>query len=461
MDTLSKLSNTIQSLVQINQVTLINSTLKNSYNKSIDFYDKIDAKYNAVNCSVPNDSNIDNTFKKFVQYQANEILSSAFKIKEIRAITYNLNYSLNDKVTILSNEKYFTTLIELLEDEWKYSYLKGLFRSGLRFWNYEYSYAVLNYVKFKIDQYTGNTIGLINIKNVINFFSEDDGVDKLISTVVSKKVPLKQLSSYLNIHRDLLHSSYFKKFLERYLEHLCTHNLLTIDHLYDLKEFLILHNNEYTNKVVLPLLIKDYQNVDSEHFELIRDITFNIIGDSGNSYKWSPLLEMNDTERESLNNARNILNKWLINKFINIFFEICINDIARKEFWLNYVDYISDFKIYGSAPIKQLLFEDDRIKDFIESRFVLVSDKQPKSAFLMQINNYSLIEFADSANAFYAYTNNGRFIELIKNGVPKLEYLKFTGLPSLLENKFADNGKLIHRGDWQKNFNDFLRRKVL
>ena len=459
---IKQLLDTILSINQINILNAINPTINTRFISSQNFYSRLEEKYNGIEIKEPNQYLSKEILNKFLQLHQKEIEISDFKIREIRILTFNLNSDINNNLgSILTNNDLYDTFIKLIKAKWLDSFNVGLYISAIRSWELENTTKLLKFIQTKIKDYDGRAKRYLRIKNNIHYFLNEKGLDKLISEVISDSIPLNQISQKLEISQDLLTSTYFSFFINKFYNTLQNKKLLSIDKIDEFEEFLDHHNNNLTNKILIPKMIYNNQNVDIKLFDRIRDLTFDQIGDPANEYKWSPDTRMSKEEVIILTDAKEILNRWLIQKFINVFFEICINDPDRKKYWLQYVDRINTFRVYGTSETKRLLKLDDRIKDFISSRFIMVDGNGNKSAFLIEINDYSLIEFGDSSNAFYAYKKNSTYRQVIDSKINKLEELKYPSLPSLHSFPLEENGKLHHRGDWQRNFTDFLRRKVL
>lgn len=461
MKEINDLNSTISQIISISNTEIISASLKDKLKRLERIVENINDKYKDIEFKEPSKLDSDTVLKKFKKFYENKLDSSDFKIKEIRILCFNINIPIVKNTSILNDEAFYNSFIRLIKDKWVDSFLVSLYVTSIKNWNDPLAHKLLLFINAKITKYEGNIRRYLRIKNNIHYFLNTKGIDLLVNESIKENINLNQIHTKVEFPLEFLTSPYFLIFINQYYIKLLKNKLFTIDKLDEFEEFLDHHNNSLTNKILIPKMILAHQNGDIKLFDRIRELAFDQIGDPANEFKWSIDKRMNKEEIQSLNEARNILNRWLIQKFINVFFEICINDSDRKKYWLQYVDHINSFRVYGTFETKRILKLDERIRDFINSRFILVDGNTNKSAFLMEINDYTLIEFGDSSNAFYAYKKNSIYRQLIDAKIDKLEELKNTELESLHSNPLLENGKLHHRGDWQRNFTDFLRRKVL
>lgn len=462
MKEINDLNSTISQIISTSKTEIITASLKEKLRKLERIVDNINEKFKDIEFKEPSKLDSDTVLKKFKKFYENKLDSSDFKIKELRILCFNINIPIVKNTSILNDATVYNSFIKLIKEKWVDSFLVSLYVTSIKNWNVPLALKLLKFINDKIINYDGNIRRYLRIKNNIHYFLNFEGVDLLVNEVIQYNINLGQVHTKVELPQEFLTSPYFSNFINQYYIKLLKNKLFTINKLDEFEEFLDHHNNSLTNKILIPKMITNHQNDDLKLFDRIRDLAFDQIGDPASESKWSvDKKQMNEEDIQSLKEARDILNRWLIQKFINVFFEICINDPNRKKYWLQYVDYINTFRVYGTFTTKQLLLNDDRIRDFINSRFTLVNGNANSSAFLMEINNYSLIEFGDSSNAFYAYKNNSIYRKTVEGDINTLNQLKFPNLPSLHSFQLEENGKLHHKGDWQQNFTSFLRRKVL
>jgi len=232
------------------------------------------------------------------------------------------------------------------------------------------------------------------------------------------------------------------------------------------------HDVDRTKKLVFANYV-EVADRDGDQFEQnqLSKFAHRILGDISKSVTWTPFSGATDEEVNKLRNAKNLVNQWYVRKVIEVFFEVCVQDYARKVFWLKYANegYIKDFRIAGSTLVKQKMQNDERISTLFSRYYITTNSKSSQTAALILfIRNKVLVEFSDTG-ALYAYESNNDVIGFIRKGrafIPSVADLKLTYLSSLVEadyyyNYFRDEGKLHHRGEWQSRLSMWLNRKVL
>jgi hypothetical protein len=198
----------------------------------------------------------------------------------------------------------------------------------------------------------------------------------------------------------------------------------------------------------------------------IKKIAFTQIGDPSNISNWAAFENSTDIEKVEIIQARNILNEWITQQFINVFFNVCINDERRKRFWLKYVSKISSFKVYGPLHTKSILKRDERISEFVDARFEIVSSKKDVSAFILNIGEYILIEFSNDGYACCAYKLNSSKKPNLNYKLNSVDDLRNSSLPLAIQsdaNYYYTNeeGRLFHNENWESKFNHWLNEKVI
>ena len=233
------------------------------------------------------------------------------------------------------------------------------------------------------------------------------------------------------------------------------------------ESLLNLHKNASRDKrLISKFIIQSNQPKFSAIQDKVKVLAFRLIGDPENSGAWLPFQSYTEKERLELIDGKRILNEWITKQFINVFFNVCINDERRKRFWLKYASKISSFKVYGPQFTKSLLRKDERISDFIESRYVTVQSKRDVSAFILYIGNYMIIEFSNDGFACCAYWINGRNMPKLGARLNSVEELRNSALPLAINSEanffyLHDEGRLFHSGNWENKFDHWLRDKVI
>lgn len=400
----------------------------------------------------------------------NKSLNENLDRRELRTLSYAIDYSESGLKSFLSNNEDLVLLFRSFDLNWRDSYLIGLLDCYLRNWDNipNSSKDVLGkFVIDKLNSYQGNRMVIKSLTANKKYFQTNGDVI-LGAELAIKNVPINEATKYLNLPDEYITYGYFSKVILSYYEKKKNEISSIIN---DLIGVLNTHNNYKTNKRVISKFVIQ---ANSGEFMSLRHVAkslgFKFIGDPGKPSEWLPFDNATELEKTDLGNARRILNEWITQEFINVFFEKCLNDRRRKLFWLKYSNKISNFKVFGSAEIKKVLKLDQRIKDFVDGKFQSVGSYRNISAFMFEMGNYRLIEFSDPGYAFYAYkVSNPLAPSLDKRYVDTVDSFRNGSLPQLVYksgislHSFSEEGRLNHSdGDlrWENVFSKWLNKYI-
>ena len=328
--------------------------------------------------------------------------------RELRTLTYGLNYSENGLSAIFNSEQELNSVFRLLEDNWRDAYIYGLFNCYLTNWESPNRNSLLKlsvYVLTKIANADSKRKTIQSIQKNIKYFQPQNGDVVLGTELFLKKIPIEQVTKFLGLPDSWITYSYFSKVILAYFEQFKDEIYLGIN---EIDPILTKHNNSITNKRLLSnLILSVNKKGESSVQNRVKDLAFKFIGDPEHKSVWLGFENASLEEVRILQQARVILNEWITQQFINVFFNICINDERRRRFWLQYASKITSFKVYGSRYTKMALLRDQRVSNIVEKRFQTVNSSKDTSAFLFYIKDYMLIAFSNSGYAFYAYKVNG------------------------------------------------------
>jgi len=399
-----------------------------------------------------------------------------FERKELRTLAYSLSHSENNLRSIYDRPKEMEIAFKMLNLNWKDSYFIGLFNCYLKNWGMgdPVSFNALHEFCYKkLSQYTGERKAIKYFKNNEKFFDPIKGDVVLGSELALKRKSLNEAAKYLSLPDSWFTYPYFSKVIEAFYEK----NKEYIDNLLpEIEKALLSHSSNtrgsITSKRVISKIIIQCNEIKNEHLQdAVKDMALKLIGDPALVANWS--IDPNTTafEKTEQKRAMEILNMWITRQFITVFFEKCIKDPRRKNFWLQIAKHISDFKVFGPENIRRDLINIKSISKLVDSRFkvTLGTRANTVSAFLMQVGDYKLIEFSDQGKAFYAYKKSSAYApsfdkkyntvsDFIDSSMPML--IKISGT-MLREN--ADEGRLFHKdGDlkWEAVFLRWIRNKL-
>lgn len=446
---------------------IIPITLTSLNEHRIDKLQKITEEVGANSFSFSGNNLIPQVFRKFKKsINSND---TSFERRELRTLTYSLNYSEQKLSSIFSNDNELKYSLTLLESNWRDSFLVGLIDCFLKNWETQYpkSLEQLEYfISQKLDKYSGNRSALTSFKNNKRYFNTKNGDIILGDTIAKLNKPIQEATKILGVPESWFDYAYFSKVIVTYYERNKNKISTEID---NLSEVLIKHNSSITSKrLISKIIIQANKPEFSSIQDNIKKIAFTQIGDPSNVSNWTAFDNAIEIERREIIEARNILNEWITQQFINVFFNVCINDERRKKFWLRFASKISSFKVYGPLRTKNILKRDERIAEYVDARFVTVSSRRDVSAFILYIGDYMLIEFSNEGYAFYAYKNNSSLRPSLNYQLNSVDDLRNGSMPMAIHSDnyydyFNDEGRLTHRDGnqiWETRFNSWMNKKV-
>lgn len=431
----------------------------------IDKLKKITQEVGAASFNFNGDNLIPIVFRKFKSSIQNSNLS--FDRRELRTLSYSLSYSEKNQSSIINSKQETEYAIHLFNTYWRDSFLIGLIDCCLKNWENkqrESFVLVATFIGEKLKTYNGNRTILNAFKANLKYFDLKNGDLILGSELALKNKPIIEATKYLSLPDTWFGYPYFSKVIITYYEK--KQNELT-NLINDYESALDSHKTTNTAKQLVSKII--IQTNKPEYLVLqnkVKHLAFKYIGDPENKSVWANFENGTDKEAIELKNARIILNEWITRQFINVFFNVCINDDRRKRFWLKYASKISSFKVFGPNRTKAVLRRDERILEYLDARFETVYSTKDVSAFILYIGDYMFIEFSDAGYAFYAYKVNGSFRPSLNIKLNSVDDLRNGNMPMLAYrtgyyiNSTSAEGRLSHNdGDlrWEAVFDYWLK----
>jgi len=214
--------------------------------------------------------------------------------------------------------------------------------------------------------------------------------------------------------------------------------------------------------------------------DVIKNQAFELIGDPGKESNWILNLSEYSTQQfQTVQEARKILNIWVNQSLVDLFFSEVVNDLTRKRFWLEYVSKMATVDIFLSSQKLEEIFQDSRVKNGMEQRFgVLSSGGNTSSIIIFTIQKYRFVLAGSSAGgALYVHPNSSTLypkIEELKNNwlvlgrrLRRLErnLLIHGYLQNLISESgnyfyFYDEGRMVHTGNWQYRLRNWMNNKI-
>lgn len=406
-----------------------------------------------------------------------------FSSKELRMLTYYLEK--------LDDQKLFRyALDELLDNDenWRYSFIKGLAFFVLRFWNEmapaaiywnmgyapwkkiaeERRNAVCSLIREKLESYEGTRYK--KLQEHADYFDQA-GPLRLARLLSQKGIALTDAPKNLGYKHSAITQSFYSDVIRYYVR---DHKELTLQ---EVSEILQLYNRNIkdqkgrpalselvinrTSKLVLSDLVirVEEENDDALQLEL-RDIVRRTLGDFTLDATWAPFIGATEDDKKLLNHAKELVKKWLTRDFIKAFFEVCVQDPRRKKYWLRFVNYVSDFRVAGPYLVRSRLRSSLETRDYVGRYFISIkSTSLDTAALVMRIRNKVFVEFSDQGRLYVYNDTNYRvaFLSDRKKDISDIRELKDTYLPTISETHsscyigeehFPQEGSLVHGRNW-------------
>lgn len=393
---------------------------------------------------------------------------------ELRIISYNLGL-LQDSATA------FRYAVQMLDKHWRNLFFGGVMFYVLDNWlapDATKKDTVCELLKRKLEEYDGNNRRVLSLKDHANYF-DSNGPLRLATLLLQRNKSIMEAPEILGYKGNTISFSYFSDVIKDYFSQKGTIDIPALE------DVLTLHTLDRTKKLALANLVvlAEKEGVEYAQTQVVK-FAQRILGDIALTSTWTPFPNASYEEKEQLLHAQALVNQWNARKAINTFFELCVQDVSRKEFWLKYVNFINDFRIAGSKAVYTKLIGDWRISDIISHYFIKTNSKSGRtSALILYIRDKVFVEFSDSG-AIYVYNKEHWKVGDIrtKNKVSAIEDLKAPDFDKLVENygeknfvydvnayyhykevdltKFNDEGKMFHIGYWDERLHAWILNKL-
>ncbi len=385
---------------------------------------------------------------------------SIWSIRELRIVSYYL-------MKLQGNEDAYVYALMLLEKNWRDLFFNGLSFYCLDSWNMidpQLRTYTCELLRNKLSTYQDGNKKYMVMKNHTNLF-DDAGPLRMSAMISQKKLNLMDAPSLFSNNPSTIHQSYYSDVIVNYCN---TNYIMDLDMIESVFEA---HNQERTKKLVLADLV-DRLNKNGDELKRTQLCKFanRMLGDVTLGTTWAPFFGATDKDAQKLRHAKDMVNLWFNQRIIETFFEVCVQDRFRKDFWLRYVDKLSFFRIVGSTAIKRLLQSDSRIGSMFLKYFIETdSSTSQTSALVLFIKNKMLVEFSDTG-ALYVYNKGHRMVQTVldrKQSISNTNDLKIPSMSSLISISdwgscyYYEEGRMTHQGDWQSRLKGWIQQMVL
>jgi hypothetical protein len=420
--------------------------------------------------SLPNEEKIKEAYEYFmgVKDLGYEMIIQNYNKKNIRGLLGALSYSSDDsEPSIFMQEEEFSIALQILSSNnlWSDRFLSYFQRILLSEWNTipERNKNVLKkLMRDKISVIERET-AFLSVRNVIDnseYFLNKDATDEVAIALIEKKIHLSQISSLLKVNESDITYEFFTNVIHSYLQ-LLPKEFINEDFINSITQILESHNKHEAYLIVFSELIIDSKY--NKHIESTRAKAIKYIGDPINSQKWKNS-KLSDSQQLNVDKARRKLNKIINRDLLNYVFEKIFKDDKRKRYWLKFIDSIDEVYIVGSRFNKASLEGDEDKREYIKSRYKLMSSSEGTCAIIMKSKDYVFVEFSVTSNALYIYKSNEFNFNL--NILGNTSDLKRTNMEVCVRSNgkayfdFRPSGRFIHQPEfgWEEKLDSWMKR---
>lgn len=464
MDDIYSLLNINKSLIQdfpLKANNLVDHQTELVINRSVRSLKEVEERMMSDKSIKESQQTIDGVMQKVINYaEANNPDIAIWSIRELRIISYYL-------MNLQGNAKAYIYALSLLESNWRDIFFNGLSFYCLDTWNMidpQLRIYTCELLRNKLIAYKDANKKYLVMKNHANLFDEA-GPLRMSAIISQKKLDIKDAPSLFSNKPSTINQSYYSDVIVYYCNVKHIVDLDMIDAIFDV------HNLERTKKLVLADLAERVNtNGDEVKRTQLCKFANRILGDVTLSSTWAPFFGATEQDAKKLRRAKDLVNLWFNQRIIETFFEVCVQDRLRKDFWLNYVDRLVSFRIVGSTAIKRLLQSDTKIGSMFLKYFIETdSSASQTSALVLFIKNKMLVEFSDTG-ALYVYNKDHRMVRTVLDrriNISNTNDLKTPSMNNLItitdwgSYYYNSEGRMTHQGDWQSRLRGWIQQIVL
>jgi hypothetical protein len=409
------------------------------------------------------------------------VFSSLSKVKKL---IWVLDYKDQNFTSSIIENGLLTVALDLIDQKFSSSMYSSLIYILFSNWTDPRLERLRKYVNKKLIQETDRKAKIVFFQNHIEFILKADGPERWANS--SFKNGILDLNTFFssNPYLEILRNTdYFKIYTISLFEKILENNSLDSRDLWSGYIQYSLSNFEISiTKYLISFEIFIFKNVlKTHHFrDKIKNEAFQIIGDPAITSNWLVESAFIDFERRKIiSQARTILNSWVNETLVNIFFSKVVDDYDRRSFWRDYVDRMTTVDIFLNYFVLNDLFYDERIKDGLENRFgVLNSGGSTSSILIFSIGKFRFVLAGSTGGgALYVHPEGSTYYPAIENlpidsfiGTKKIRSLNkqliiHSGLPNLIDQDnnylyFKNEGRMVHSGNWQSRLRAWMNSRL-
>ena len=352
---------------------------------------------------VPNREDLRQIYHSFIAaHQTGRLHTEFDSLRRTRLLAWALTYSEGGLPRIVDTPQ-LSDALGLIEDRFCISALRGVFDALLQTWDTPNTERLRAFVKRHLIGYEGRRTFVQRLRANMMWYCEENGATQLAMTLLRSRVKLSEVWSSFELP-DHTHSyRYFGAVAEAYIS---LNRRVDQETVADVIEFVKKHNNDKTSRTVLSKLIEGLGFDASENLRPpVQSYILREWGDpriTGGEVRW----------RDISNEAKQIFTRWITKEDLRFFFDAvarACNDqkfAYRKAFWLAYLEHISFCRPVLRRNAEYLFRNDPQTLQYYRERrpATLTGGNSNQHAFIIQMGNYTFVEFSTAA-ACYVYNN--------------------------------------------------------
>ena len=417
---------------------VINNALITEVEKKTSELHEISNQFDAIGIGVDKSIDIEGILRKINSDNQLPDLSAQDEKKVLRTLCYYLSEIKGDVA--------FKAILHCIDEKWANSFLLGVIDYVFQFWNPLSSKFrnVRDFLKVKLQRYDGTNPRYVFLRDNIECL-EDNGPVSLGAQLKVNHKTIMSCTEELGFPEQKISYNYFSDVIYTYYKY----KFIDDGDYEELNNVLNLHNNPITDKSVIPLFITQKKGLSTSSKEALEALSKLRIGDCENNAKWSLPTEVETERHELLKEAQKLIRFWTNEKYISLFFEKCVDEVGRKQFWLKYIKQIDKIRIVGSRVTKHFMNLDSILRTLTNDKFILATNTMSNvSAIIMQIRDKVYIEFSEIGNALYVYD---------KEHLPNEKTFSCKTIRTVTDLKQTNLGMLVIIKDWGEDHNDYGR----
>ncbi len=316
----------------------------------------------------------------------------------VRRLAQVLTYSEYEPPRIIDTQQ-LNYVLQLIETHFSISAMLGVFNALLEVWNTANASMLRAFVKRHLIDYNGVRKEVQRLRANIVWYCEPNGPAQLAVELLRSGTKLSDVWSYLKLPDRTHGYRYFGAVAEAFVmynRHLKQTGMMEM--LEDIVNFFTKHNNEETNRSVLPKLIKRLgRNVIEDLRRPIQDYVLQKWQDpriANASVHWHGVPD--ETWR--------IFMRWIMKEDLRFFYDVIVKRSRRRDFWLLYFGKVASCRIVLGRNAEILFGKDPYYQKQKESMARLKGSDRNQCVFIIKMGNQTFVE-CSTADVCYVYDN--------------------------------------------------------